>query len=254
MKVVISDIKGLDRYRKNLGDIRKLAASIKKSGLLNPVILTKDNQLISGTRRIAAHVHNGSTVIDALAPPDLAGIMADLETERDNGATDYVLPLTLSELVYQADLLKEQRSGKRTVGFRIDVRLAAYFKISNRALWEISTIVHAADAQDATPQLRALRVEMETTGNITRAWKNFATTGALVLTDREYPTIDGLKEQRDALRSIALKMDAIRHFGPQIKGIHARMTEEEIAEFIVSLTAGRAALAKVINSLRKAQK
>ena len=57
--VDITDIQIGDRYRKELGDIEGLAASIKEQGLLQPVGVTANNDLVFGERRIRAFQHLG---------------------------------------------------------------------------------------------------------------------------------------------------------------------------------------------------
>ena len=55
-KIAISDI-NLNiktRFRQDLGDLRPLIESIKRHGLLHPIVLSEDNQLICGRRRLAA--------------------------------------------------------------------------------------------------------------------------------------------------------------------------------------------------------
>ena len=52
--VRIDEIQIGDRFRKDLGDISGLAASIADIGLLHPVVITPDKYLIAGQRRIAA--------------------------------------------------------------------------------------------------------------------------------------------------------------------------------------------------------
>jgi ParB-like nuclease domain len=50
----ISEIKKSERHRKAMGDIDGLVASIETIGLLHPVVINKDNELIAGARRIVA--------------------------------------------------------------------------------------------------------------------------------------------------------------------------------------------------------
>ena len=50
----IDKIKIGDRYRKDLGDIKSLAASIDKIGLLHPIAIRPDGTLIAGMRRLEA--------------------------------------------------------------------------------------------------------------------------------------------------------------------------------------------------------
>jgi ParB family chromosome partitioning protein len=51
----INKIKVNDRIRKDFGNIEELAADIKENGLINPIVITPDNQLIAGERRLRAH-------------------------------------------------------------------------------------------------------------------------------------------------------------------------------------------------------
>ncbi len=54
MNVEIAKVKIGPRFRRDLGSVESLAASIREVGLLHPVVLTKDGQLIAGKRRIEA--------------------------------------------------------------------------------------------------------------------------------------------------------------------------------------------------------
>lgn len=53
------------RFRQDLGDIPALAASIEAIGLLHPIIVTTEYELVAGGRRVAAHEHLGRTTIEA---------------------------------------------------------------------------------------------------------------------------------------------------------------------------------------------
>jgi hypothetical protein len=53
-KLPIHKIRVRNRYRKTLGDIESLAASIKEWGLLHPIVVRPDGRLIAGERRLAA--------------------------------------------------------------------------------------------------------------------------------------------------------------------------------------------------------
>jgi len=45
---------GLERYRKDYKNIKELAESIKRTGQIQPIVITRENELISGGRRLAA--------------------------------------------------------------------------------------------------------------------------------------------------------------------------------------------------------
>ncbi len=57
-KIPISDINLSikTRFRQDLGDLKPLIESIRKHGLLHPIVLSEDNQLICGRRRLAAYM------------------------------------------------------------------------------------------------------------------------------------------------------------------------------------------------------
>ncbi len=52
MQVRIDDIRIGKRVRKDLGDLGPLMESMKKFGLLSPIIVNRDNRLIAGRRRL----------------------------------------------------------------------------------------------------------------------------------------------------------------------------------------------------------
>jgi N6-adenosine-specific RNA methylase IME4/ParB-like chromosome segregation protein Spo0J len=58
-----------DRFRRELGDIALLASSIAEIGLLHPIVLTSENELIAGARRIAAFRQLGRTSVPAHVVP-----------------------------------------------------------------------------------------------------------------------------------------------------------------------------------------
>lgn len=59
MKVSISKIKVSNRIRKDFGGIEELANDIKQNGLINPIVVTPDYELIAGERRLRAHQYLG---------------------------------------------------------------------------------------------------------------------------------------------------------------------------------------------------
>jgi ParB family chromosome partitioning protein len=54
LQLPIEDIKIKKRIRKDLGDLTSLIDSLRSHGLMNPVVITKNNELIAGHRRIAS--------------------------------------------------------------------------------------------------------------------------------------------------------------------------------------------------------
>lgn len=75
----IADIRIGERFRKDMGDLDALAASIREHGLLHPPAVTEDGTLIAGHRRIQACLRLGMSTIPVrrIAVADL------LSAERD---------------------------------------------------------------------------------------------------------------------------------------------------------------------------
>jgi len=79
MKIKIDQIKIGNRYRKVIGDLNKLKDSIVKQGLLQPIGITSNNELVFGARRIEAYKELGYTEIEA----NIVKVTSIIEGEHD---------------------------------------------------------------------------------------------------------------------------------------------------------------------------
>ncbi len=95
MKLGISQIKISERLRTSPGNLLDLADSIKKVGLLNPIIVDEHYVLISGFRRLKACESLGWTEIEAriIQSDDDKLLLLDMEFHENFGR----LPLTFEE-------------------------------------------------------------------------------------------------------------------------------------------------------------
>ena len=59
--VRIDAVKLGDRHRRDLGDVNALVRSIQDIGLLHPIVITPDMELIAGARRLEAYRRIGRT-------------------------------------------------------------------------------------------------------------------------------------------------------------------------------------------------
>lgn len=64
MKMKIKDIKIGKRIREDIGDLSSLQKSIETYGLLNPIIVNQNNELIAGFRRLTSCKNLGLEEID----------------------------------------------------------------------------------------------------------------------------------------------------------------------------------------------
>ena len=90
MQIRVEDIKIKRRVRKDLGDIPFLAESMKKYGLLSPIVVNKDHELIAGRRRLeAAKVLGWQTVVVTVVDRDDDVEKLEIEMEENTTRKDF---------------------------------------------------------------------------------------------------------------------------------------------------------------------
>jgi ParB family chromosome partitioning protein len=62
----LSEVIVPERFRKDYGDLTFLKESIKRYGLIQPIVVTQDRVLVGGGRRYASHIELGLDVIDVV--------------------------------------------------------------------------------------------------------------------------------------------------------------------------------------------
>jgi ParB family chromosome partitioning protein len=114
VRMPIASIQIGNRFRHDMGDIARLAASIKEHGLLYPVVITPSHDLVAGQRRLLAVGQLGwsdvpATVLDFA---DLLAAQYDENVQR--------LDFTVSEKVAIGQALTpvEEAAAKERVGGR----------------------------------------------------------------------------------------------------------------------------------------
>src|SRR5262245_34474487 len=83
MMVHLDEITLGERTRKNMGNMEALIASIRERGLLQPVVLNEQYELIAGGRRVEAFVRMGHQSIPAVICAGLVEVVDQLKAERD---------------------------------------------------------------------------------------------------------------------------------------------------------------------------
>jgi ParB-like chromosome segregation protein Spo0J len=139
------------RFRKDMGDISDLAASIAEVGLLQPILLSPELRLISGMRRYVAHQKLNREELLARVVDIEDETLATIEEDRARK------PLTPSEKYAVTEALREKATDeawrRRALGGRleeaarrgrVDDVLARHVGISRPTLRKIKEIVEAA--------------------------------------------------------------------------------------------------------------
>ena len=83
IQIDISNITINNTLRNGMGDLSSQENSIQKLGLLNPVIIDRNNALISGSRRLQACLNAGITQVTAIKFDIDANDMTAVEIQSD---------------------------------------------------------------------------------------------------------------------------------------------------------------------------
>lgn len=90
MLVPISSIKVKKRVRQDLGNLDDLKESLRTYGLLNPITLNRDYELIAGERRLSAAKELGWTNISANIVDNLSEVEElEMEIEENNQRKEF---------------------------------------------------------------------------------------------------------------------------------------------------------------------
>lgn len=171
----ISQIKIGKRYRHDLGDVRALADSIDKLGLLHPIPIDPDGRLIAGQRRIAAFKLLGRTTI----PVHVVSLDDLLQGEADENSARKDLDPTERWAISQA--LEAQVSARAKERMLAGVPsadsadgetreiIARAVGTSHPTLRQIGAVVAAAEANPK--KFSSVVEDMDRTGNVSKAFK-----------------------------------------------------------------------------------
>ncbi|WP_026378314.1 ParB/RepB/Spo0J family partition protein [Agromyces italicus] len=106
------------RHRTDLGDIDALAASIERQGLLQPITVTPDGDLVCGARRLAALRQLGHRTVSVWVRSGISDDLARLLAEQDDNALHKSLAPTEAAALYREvkQLLAEDAQRRQATG------------------------------------------------------------------------------------------------------------------------------------------
>ncbi len=107
MQIDIDSVVLRRRVRKNLGDLRPLAESLKTHGLMNPILINEKNELIAGHRRLeAAKLLGWTTIAARVVERQQEAELLEMELEENT----HRKALTADELAEAYDRLEHLRN------------------------------------------------------------------------------------------------------------------------------------------------
>jgi ParB-like chromosome segregation protein Spo0J len=201
MRVDAIDAAG--RYREDMGDVRMLAESIERVGLLHPVVVTPGGKLIAGGRRLAAVAELGRDEIPVTVVDSLTDARSILEAERDENtcrmdmkpSERVALGLALEELE-RPKARERQLAGRPSEniseGRGQDTQTLAI--VGNAVGMSRPTYARAKQvvlaARDGEPGAEEALAQMDATGKVRGAWE------AVIAGREPTPATTGRKPQR----------------------------------------------------------
>ena len=106
---------GLDRFRQDMGEVKKLSDSIARYGQLQPIGITKDHELVWGGRRVAACILGGLK-IQAMYAADADDLqLREMELEENILRKEFT-PAEEAMAVAEIHRLKQSIHGKSQSG------------------------------------------------------------------------------------------------------------------------------------------
>lgn len=199
-RVGLHEIKVGDRARTDLGDLTDLTASIEELGLLQPIVVTEDHELIAGGRRLEACRKLGMAEVEVTIAERITDAAGLLSAERDeNTCRKDMTPSELVSIGRALEKLKRpeaaarQRASQAKPGERVgglprkttlqsetvseieagktDVVVSKALGIGSASYWRAKSLVQAAEAGDEKA-VEAVE-EMDRTGKITPAYNQW---------------------------------------------------------------------------------
>lgn len=145
--------KDLPRWRKEMGDVRELAESIRNKGQIHPILLDRDNNLVCGGRRLAACITGGLSVKAAYTDQVDPLVLRELELEenlRRKSFTPGEEVLAISEL----HALKVKQHGVAVSGRQGGWTLDQTAALVGKSRGSVINDMQLAEAVKQFPELR----------------------------------------------------------------------------------------------------
>lgn len=186
MEIPVDEIKIGHRFRKKMGDLKSLAQSIDDIGLLHPVVVTPDNQLIAGYRRLRAckeYLHWQTIPVRVVDLDDLVRGEHDENVYREPFVPSEAVALAKALEPLEKERAKDRqrqsegrgrKKGKEAFLTLNDTgqtrdKLASCVGMSGRTLEKAKEVVEAAEEEPE--KFSPLVEEMDKTGRVSGVYR-----------------------------------------------------------------------------------
>ena len=158
--LTISVKEGLDRYRKDLGDLEELGKSLKELGQIQPIVINRKNELIVGGRRLAACILQDIKV-KAIYEDMVESVKMRTWELEENLRRKELTPAEYSLAVDELHSLMQQQHGTATSGREGGHTLDDTAKILGKTKGSVIGELEMAEMIKAFPELKAAKKKSE---------------------------------------------------------------------------------------------
>lgn len=151
LKITVKE--GLERYRKDLGDLKELGNSLKTVGQIQPTVINYKHELIAGGRRLAACILENidvKVIYEDIVDPKLMRIWEIEENVRRKDFTPAENAIATKEF----HTLMQERNGKSVSGKMGGHTLEATAKMLGKTKGYVINEIEMAEMVKAFPELK----------------------------------------------------------------------------------------------------
>lgn len=254
-----------DRYRRDLGDVDELAESIRRTGLLHPVVIDRTGRLVCGRRRLEACRVLGWEDVPVTIADSIESAVAALIAERDEN--ECRKEMLMSEKVALGKAIEDlerpvaeqlRREGNARGGrardevtvpgsrdFRVREQVGEALGMSGATYQRAAAVVDRAERGDETAQ-EAL-AEMDATGKVRPAYDKVTAPA----TPKKHLSPPNTQRQKDLAHAAKKRVEVVvgqcQAFPVGLPGLRVEdaasvATSEEVAGWVSAVNDGIRAL------------
>lgn len=158
LKIKVKD--GLERFRRDLGDLEELGKSLRETGQIQPVVINRQHELIVGGRRIAACILGGLEV-KAIYKDMVDPVKMRLYELEENLHRKDLTPAEHALGVEELHKLMQQERGESTSGREGGHTLDDTAKILGKTRGTVINELELAEMIKAFPELKEAKKKSE---------------------------------------------------------------------------------------------
>jgi len=156
----ISVREGLNRYRKDLGDLEELGKSLQELGQIQPIVINRKNELIVGGRRLAACILRGIK-IKAIYEDMVDPVKMRTWELEENFRRKELTPAEYSLAVDELHTLMRQQHGEATSGREGGHSLDDTARMLGKTRGSVIGELEMAEMIKAFPELKSAKKKSE---------------------------------------------------------------------------------------------